>query len=271
MRDEIRDILPAPSPEATLAAVAAMAEAETLQEIWTTLVEALAACGNERVNYGFTRYKVGRSIGDPSDVLFLSTHALEKVLWFHESGLYMRTPEYRWVRENTGACSWGHLKDERAAGRLTPDEAKAQDEIGASRARAGYTISFPETPPRSKGAMGLAFAHGVSQGTVDAWFAAHRDTVMALTGIAHARMGQMPLPVPGASLSARQREVLNWVADGKTTQDICVLTGLSASTIEKHLRAARTALSVETTAQAVAKLSFLNQLFATRDGDRAGG
>ena len=48
-------------------------------------------------------------------------------------------------------------------------------------------------------------------------------------------------------------------------QDICVLTGLSMSAVEKSLRRARDALMVETTAQAVAKASFLNQMF-TIDG-----
>ena len=40
-----------------------------------------------------------------------------------------------------------------------------------------------------------------------------------------------------------------------------VLMGLTPATIEKHLRLAREALSVETTAQAVLKASFQNQMF----------
>jgi len=55
--------------------------------------------------------------------------------------------------------------------------------------------------------------------------------------------------------------VLQWVGDGKTTQDIALLMGLTAPTVEKHLRLAREALSVETTAQAVLKAAFANQMF----------
>ncbi|HMS96421.1 MAG TPA: hypothetical protein PKA03_14605, partial [Tabrizicola sp.] len=51
------------------------------------------------------------------------------------------------------------------------------------------------------------------------------------------------------------------VADGKTTQDVALLMGVSAAMVEKHLRLAREALAVETTAQAVAKGAMLNMIF----------
>ena len=56
--------------------------------------------------------------------------------------------------------------------------------------------------------------------------------------------------------------MLEWVGDGKTAQDISTIMGVSPATIEKHLRLAREALDVETTAQAVLKASFQNQLYA---------
>jgi len=72
----------------------------------------------------------------------------------------------------------------------------------------------------------------------------------------------LTLPYSGArQLTKRQREVLQWVGDGKTTQDIAVLLELTPATVEKHLRLAREALDVETTAQAVLKAAFYNQMF----------
>ena len=62
-------------------------------------------------------------------------------------------------------------------------------------------------------------------------------------------------------LTNRQREVLEWVGDGKTTQDIATIMDLTPATVEKHLRLARESLDVETTAQAVLKASFQNQIF----------
>ena len=51
------------------------------------------------------------------------------------------------------------------------------------------------------------------------------------------------------------------VADGKTVQDAALLMELNPATVEKHLRLAREALEVETTAQAIRKVSTHNQFF----------
>ena len=74
-------------------------------------------------------------------------------------------------------------------------------------------------------------------------------------------MASLPFPEALRRLSKRQREVLEWVSDGKTTRDTATILGLTAATVEKHLRKAREALRVETTAQAVMKASLQRQLF----------
>ena len=79
--------------------------------------------------------------------------------------------------------------------------------------------------------------------------------------MAHLKIVTLPHHRGGRSLTKRQREALEWVGDGKTTQDIALLMGLTSATVEKHLRLAREVLSVETTAQAVLKASFQNQMF----------
>ena len=71
----------------------------------------------------------------------------------------------------------------------------------------------------------------------------------------------LPYTAPNRALTSRQREVLEWVGDGKTAQDIGLIMGLTAATVEKHLRLAREALAVDTTAQAVLKAAFANQMF----------
>ena len=43
--------------------------------------------------------------------------------------------------------------------------------------------------------------------------------------------------------------------------DIATIMDLTPATVAKHLKMARDALNVETTAQAVLKLSMLNQMF----------
>jgi len=50
----------------------------------------------------------------------------------------------------------------------------------------------------------------------------------------------------GARLTAREREVLEWVAAGKTSRDIAAILGASPRTIEKHLERIYDKLGVET-------------------------
>ena len=71
------------------------------------------------------------------------------------------------------------------------------------------------------------------------------------------------MPIAGRTrhLTARQREVLEWIAHGKTSQDIAQILDVSAALIEKHLRLAREVLAVDNTAQALVKNSLFNMIF----------
>jgi DNA-binding CsgD family transcriptional regulator len=48
------------------------------------------------------------------------------------------------------------------------------------------------------------------------------------------------------TLTAREREVLHWVAGGKTNRDIAAILGASPRTVEKHLERIYEKLGVET-------------------------
>ena len=60
-------------------------------------------------------------------------------------------------------------------------------------------------------------------------------------------------PADGPSLRPRQREVLGWVASGKTTAETALILGLTRGAVEKHLRLAREALEAATTGEAIAR------------------
>ncbi len=125
---------------------------------------------------------------------------------------------------------------------------------------AGYTVSFRSISERTKGAIALTARPGVTQDAVEQIWAQHGDEIIVMNNVMHLKL--LTLPYTGERhLTKRQREVLQWVGDGKTTQDIAILLGLTPATVEKHLRLAREALDVETTAQAVLKAAFYNQMF----------
>ncbi len=249
------------TPKAVLDMVTRIAEAQTIEEAWSMGVTALGWFGFSQINYGFTRFRHADAVGDPADALFLTNHDKEHVKAYFDSGFYARTPMFRWVTQNSGACSWRWAWQERAAGRLTADETRAMDQNVRLGVLAGYSIGFAPTSSRSKGVMGLTARAGLDQDQVDAIWDAHGDQVLALANMLHLKVTQLPYPVQRRPLTERQREALEWVADGKTTQDIAMLMEISPAMVEKHLRLAREALSVETTAHAVAKASFLNQIF----------
>jgi LuxR family transcriptional regulator, quorum-sensing system regulator BjaR1 len=70
----------------------------------------------------------------------------------------------------------------------------------------------------------------------------------------HSGAGAPPKPV----LSRREREILRWVADGKTAWEIARILSLSVYTVQTHQRSARQKLDAANNAHAVVK-AFLRQ------------
>ncbi|MCP4817709.1 MAG: LuxR family transcriptional regulator, partial [Shimia sp.] len=96
---------------------------------------------------------------------------------------------------------------------------------------------------------------------VDEIWATRGREIELINNVAHLKVQSLPYSNPERELTSRQREVLEWVGDGKTIQDIALLIERTPATVEKHLRLARDAMNVDTTAQALLKASFLKQIY----------
>ena len=238
-----------------------MLHVPTIEELWDLLTRRMAGFGFDRLIYGATRYRTATSLGDPDDFVLLTNHDAKYTDTFIGGGLFFHAPMVKWALENDGACSWRVMHDMIDTGTLTAEERKVMAFNLAQGVTAGYSISFRSVSPRTKAAIALTARKGMDQAEVDAVWAEHGAVIQVLNTIAHLRFLSLPYTAPGRALTSRQREVLGWVGDGKTVQDIALLLGLTGATVEKHLRLARDALSVETTAQAVLKASFQNQIF----------
>ncbi len=234
-------------------------ELQTIDEVWSHHVDQMARFGFDRLLYGFTRFRTQKSFGDREDLLILTNHSIDYLQNFIETGMYFNAPMVKWSAENVGACSWRWMADHR--GSLTVSEREVVDYNLKMGVVAGYSISFKEISSRSKGAIGLVAKPGMGQAQVDALWEEKGREIVQMNNAAHLKMTTFPFPTLRRPLTDRQRETLEWVGDGKTTQDIATIMGLSPPTIEKHLRLAREALDVETTAQAVLKASYQNQIF----------
>lgn len=238
-----------------------ISNAKTLEDLWDMHTKTMADYGFDRLIYGFTRFLTETSLGDPEDFTILTNHSEDYVDGFLHNGLYFHAPMLRWALENEGAGSWALLANRFEKGEVSPKELKVMEFNLKHRVHAGYTISFKSVSVRSKGAISLAAQAGLSQNEVDKIWAEHGRDIHLMNNIAHLKILSLPYQPPNRALTRRQREALEWVGDGKTTQDIALLMGLTAATVEKHLRLARESLSVETTAQAVLKAALHNQMF----------
>ena len=239
-----------------------IAQADSIDAAWATACAHFAGLGFKRLNYGLTRFRTERSIGDPDDALYLSTSDPDYARLYFRGGFYATTPVYRWALRNTGVTTWRWVQDDFAAGRLPPEEAEAVRINARFGIVAGIAISFPEVARRTKGALGLTADPGLGHDDVDRIWATQGEGIMAVAQMMHLRIAGLPAAHVRRDLTQRQREALEWVADGKTTADVAQIMGISAAMVEKHLRLAREALNVDTTAHAVAKGTLLNLIFA---------
>ena len=238
-----------------------LARTPSIELLWEAHTKKMYEFGFDRLIYGFTRYRTSTSLGDPEDFILLTNHSIEYTDEFLGKGLYQHAPMVHWALSHDGACSWTVLHQMAEERAMTPSEQKVVDFNHKMGVLAGYSISFKSISARSKGAIALTARPGMLQGEVDAVWAENGNDIQLMNEILHLKILTLPYTAPKRSLTNRQREALEWVGDGKTMQDIAVLMGLTSATVEKHLRLAREALAVETTAQAVMKAAFANQMF----------
>lgn len=239
----------------------ALLNAPSIEELWDMHTTRMAEYGFDRLIYGYTRYRTATSLGDPDDFVLLSNHSREYLDTFIGDGLYFHAPMVRWALDHEGACSWSVLAEMLETETLTAEESKVIAFNRSMNVTAGYSISFKSVSPRTKGAIALTTRTDLTQADADAVWDEHGEDIVLLNNLVHLRILTLPYTAPGRALTKRQKEVLGWVGDGKTIQDIAILLELTPATVEKHLRLAREALSVETTAQAVLKAAFQNQMF----------
>ena len=238
-----------------------LSNCQTIEELWEAHTKKMEEYGFDRLIYGFTRYRSGNSLGDPEDFIILTNHDRSYTDVFMGEQHYVHAPMVNWALNNEGACSWGILAQMQTTETLTASEQRVLEFNYSMGVTAGYTISFKSVSARSKGAIALTARSGMTQDEVDAVWAEHGRDIHLMNNVAHLKILTLPYNPPNRALTKRQREALEWVGDGKTTQDIALLMGLTSATVEKHLRLARESLSVETTAQAVLKASLHNQMF----------
>lgn len=242
-------------------------DAVSIEEVWAHHASFMAGYGFDRMLYAFTRYKTENSLGDLQDALTLSNHSQSYLDKYIGEALYLHGPIVRWVRDHDGPISWHWIDEQIAKGTLTEKELNVHRLNQSMGLIAGYSIAFKEISSRAKGGIGLCARDGISQEEVDALWAEKGQEITVANNAMHLKITQLPFNGRRRPLTPRQKEVLEWVADGKTMKDIAIIMDLTSATVEKHLRLAREALDAETTTQAVMKAGARNQIFVHFSAD----
>lgn len=238
----------------------------TVEDLWEHHTERMAEYGFDRLFYAFNAFRGAGLYDNPEDALLLTNLPKEYVESYVSGGMFRDGASMRWATTNLGAASWGDIYAAMPDYPATPGECAMQEMNLRHGVVAGYTISFPTGLKNANAGIGLAARIGMDQAAADAVWAAHGETIRIINHVAHLCIMQLPATGQRRLLTTRQAQVLELVADGKTMQDVALVLERNVATIEKHLRGARDALGVETTAQAVRKASILNQIFRLDDG-----
>ena len=233
----------------------------SVEELWAHHTEVMASYGFDRLFYAFNAFRGAGLYDNPEDALLLTNMPTDYIDAYVDGGMFRDGVMMRWAIQNTGSASWERVYAEMADQPLTVGERALRALHERHGILAGYTISFPMAIKNANAGIGMAVRRDMTQADADAVWAEHGAEIEILNHVAHLCILQLPATGQRRLLTPRQAEVLELVADGKTMQDIALILGRNVATVEKHLRGARDALGVETTAQAVRKASILNQIF----------
>lgn len=241
-------------------AVDRIIDAVSIDDAWSILQEKVQAAGFDRILYGSNRLRRVGDFGDAADSFFLSDLPDALVDKLVNEELYRHLPVAVWAMKNKGVVSLKHGSDLYHSGQLSGPMEKTQKLFMDAGITGGYVISFNE-PGSAEAAALSVMSLGASQEEVDDLWQRHGCVLQTYGSLFNLRISSLPVPLPGKALTDRQKEVLHWIAQGKTTNEIATILNLSVATIEKHLRHAREAFSVNTTLQAVLYAQITSQIF----------
>lgn len=235
--------------------------ARSAEQVWQRYVSALTHLGFPHVSYHGMRLLRSESARMIDDSILLSSHSPRLLHELLSQNLLQNAPMYRWMERNHGSQSWDWMRTQRIAGRLSPADERAMDLFTRYGYVAGYAISLGDSVARLRAGVILNGAIGQRQDKLDETWTQTRREIEALTGVVHLRIASMPFNQPEEVLTLRQREVLECISVGQTTQEIAELLDVTPATVEKHLRLARKALGARTTAQAILLAASRRQIF----------
>lgn len=236
-----------------------MFEAKSQECVWEKGVLVFRKLGFEHLVYAFSLDTNLSSLGAFENYQVLSTLACQGTPPTIGDCVCVRHPVFQWALNNTGVIPWSASAETLGLAKMPEIQRAVVGHNSPYGATKGLCVGFPKDRTRSNAVLSLAASKALE---VEQLSLANSKIIYALSLAVHRCLGRFPITTSKPLLTARQREVLEWVSEGKTNADMSKIMGISTTTVEKHLRLAREALEVETTSQAIARAMFLNLLFA---------
>jgi LuxR family transcriptional regulator len=236
-----------------------LAAAVSQDEVWRLHCSRMAKFGFDRLLYFHTRFRAPDGFGNPDDALFLSSHAPDITRRYVDDGLFRHDPVLGWATRKAGARSWRAAFSSLGEGDRNQRQSRSLHSL--MNVDAGYTIAFSHASPRAVGYIHLAARADLDQDAADAIWDRDGRQIETMNHIVNLKLITLPRTDKRGGLTARQREALEWVGEGKSYREIAQIMGVTPATVEKHLRLARAKLGVDTTAQAILKATMQNQIF----------
>ena len=234
--------------------------ADDICDLWSAMREFTIEAGFDHTVYATNRLRHTGRLGERAHSFLLTDLPESFVRVFWEQEAYQLLQAVRWAADNTGAIS---LREASATG--DPDGATdAQRTAHLAMVKqgitSGYVIGFNR--PEDTNIAGLGFINrGKDHDASDRLWSKAGHVLQSYARVFQLKMASLPLPLADRKLTQRQKDVLRWVARGKTTAEVGTILGLSQATIEKHLRQARDNLGASNTTQAVINAQIMTGLF----------
>lgn len=234
----------------------AVVTAATPEARWTALTRGLAAIGLDQINYAFLDFQTYDRMearGDPA----MSTMRADWIEYYAAQRYDLDDEIVAHVRAGRFDPQFYRLsRDDQFAHREMAEEAR---EAGL---QAGLLVPLPGPLGDVLPAAGIVLGSSLGEDETARIVSANGPALIALAHVLHTGLsGELMRRRAGAAvLTARERECLQRVAQGRRTAQIADALSLAEVTIALHLRNARRKLGARNLPEAVAKAMLYQQI-----------
>lgn len=237
--------------------IEALTAAERPADRFAALTQGLAQLGLDTINYGFFDLRAAELM--EAEVQFLTTMRDDWMDYYADRNLHATDSHV--LRARAGGIMpyvWGESSIPLVA---EEERGTANEAVEAGlRSALCVPLASPLDPFSPVGA--ITFGSSMREREFRQVTQEHGATLISLAHLFHnASIRQIWSERSGqARLSARERDCLQYLADGKRHDAIAHALGLARVTVEVHLRAARLKLNARTQGEAIAKALLFGEI-----------